>query len=543
MSSFFGLSSPPLPENEHVWTYVAGSSEREKLQDTLRSLRSETHDIPMYIDGEAVYTEQKIPIYAPHEHTHLLGHFHEGSAEHVRAAIRAALQARKEWALMDWQSRAAVFLRAAELLAGPYRMIVNARTMLGQSKNVLQAEIDASCELIDFFRYNVAFMKQIYEQQPVSSPDVWNRVEYRPLEGFVFAITPFNFTSIAANLACAPALMGNTVIWKPAYPQVYSAQIIMEVLHEAGLPKGVINLIYVDGPVAGDIVFSHPDFAGLHFTGSTTVFRKLWQQTGQNVEKYRNYPRIVGETGGKDFVIAHASAEVESLCAAIIRGAFEYQGQKCSALSRLYVPDTLWPTLRKRLSEDLEDVRVGGVENFENFMNALITKASFTKVKTYIQQAKSDPQAKIIFGGSCDDREGYFVDPTVIEVKDPKHLLLYEEIFGPVLSVYVYPEKEYEKVLTLVDHTSPYGLTGAVFARQREAIVRAEQRLRYAAGNFYINDKPTGAVVGQQPFGGGRASGTNDKAGASLNLLRWVSPRTIKETFVPPKSFSYPFMK
>ena len=543
MSSFFGFAYPPPIENEPVLSYAPGSSEREDLQSTIRMLRSEVQDIPMYIDGRAVRTTRELPIYAPHEHSHLLAHFHEGGNKHVRSAIQAALRARKSWAMMDWQARAGIFLRAAELLAGPYRMSINARTMLGQSKNVFQAEVDAACELIDFFRYNVTFMTQIYEEQPSSLPGSWNRIEYRPLEGFVFAVTPFNFTSIAANLACAPALMGNTVVWKPAYPQIYSAEVIMEVLHEAGLPKGVINLIYVDGPLAGDAIFSHPDFAGLHFTGSTTVFRRLWQQSSQNLDKYRNYPRIVGETGGKDFVVAHASAEVEGLCTAIVRGAFEYQGQKCSAVSRLYVADSLWPALRKRLCEDLENVQIGGVEDFGNFMNAVITQESFTKIKAYIQRAKDDKQAKIVFGGSCNDKKGYFVSPTVVEVQDPNHVLLCEEVFGPLLSVYVYPEREYEKVLTMVERTSPYGLTGAVFARERTAITCAEEQLRYAAGNFYINDKPTGAVVGQQPFGGARASGTNDKAGAPLNLLRWVSPRTIKETFVPPQYFGYPFMQ
>ena len=444
---------------------------------------------------------------------------------------------------MDWQERAAIFLRAAELLAGPYRVEINARTMLGQAKNAFQAEVDAACELIDFFRFNVSFMAQLYEEQPISTGGVWNRLEHRPLEGFVFAITPFNFTSIAANLACAPALMGNTVVWKPAYPQVYSAQVIMKVLHAAGLPDGVINLIYVDGPVAGEHVFSHPDFAGLHFTGSTAVFRQLWQQIGQNLGKYRSYPRIIGETGGKDFVVAHASAEVESLSAATIRGAFEYQGQKCSAISRIYVADNLWSGLKKRLLEALKKVKVGGVEDFSNFVNAVITKQSFDRIKAHILRAKEDKEANIIFGGGTDDSKGYFIEPTVIEVTNPAHVLLKEEIFGPVLTVYVYPEKDYEEVLTLVDETSSYGLTGAVFARQRAAIELALDKLRYAAGNFYINDKPTGAVVGQQPFGGARASGTNDKAGAVFNLLRWVSPRTIKENLHPPTDFGYPFMK
>ena len=543
VSSVYASSYPPVPENEPVLSYAPSTAERTNLQDTLHRLRNEVRDIPMYVGDEQIRTNQRIPLYAPHEHSHLLAHFHEGDEQHVRLAIRAALQARHQWSETSWEDRASIFLRAAELLSGPYRMQINASTMLGQSKNVFQAEVDAACEFIDFLRFNVSFMRELYEEQPISSSNTWNRVEYRPLEGFVFAITPFNFTSIAANLACAPALMGNVVIWKPAYPQIYSAQIIMEVLQAAGLPAGVINLIYVDGPVAGDLIFSHPDFAGLHFTGSTSVFRELWQKTAQNVHLYRNYPRIVGETGGKDFVVAHKSAEVEPLCTALIRGAFEYQGQKCSAASRLYVSDNLWPCLEKRLCEDIEDIRMGGVEDFGNFMNAVITQQSFNKIKAHIERLEADKSARILFGGKCEDKEGYFIEPTLVQVTDPKHWLLSEEIFGPLLAVYVYPGDEYEKVLSLVNDTSPYGLTGAVFAKEQRAIRLALDYLRYAAGNFYINDKPTGAVVGQQPFGGARASGTNDKAGSVLNLLRWVSPRTIKETFVPPQDFTYPFMK
>ena len=543
ITSVYGSSYPPSPENEPVWSYEPGTKERSDLSGLLHSLRSEVKDIPMYIGGEAIRTDQQIPIFAPHDHQHLLAHFHEGDKDHVHLAIRSALQARHLWAEMSWEDRASIFLRAAELLAGPYRLEINARTMLGQSKNVFQAEVDAACELIDFLRFNVTFMRELYEEQPISAAGFWNRVEYRPLEGFVFAITPFNFTSIAANLACAPALMGNTVVWKPAYPQIYSAEVIMKTLEEAGLPPGVINLIYVDGPVAGDIVFSHPDFAGLHFTGSTSVFRELWKKTGENVHLYRNYPRIVGETGGKDFVVAHPSADTSALSVALTRGAFEYQGQKCSAASRLYVADSIWSELEGRLLEHLEEIEMGSVEDFAKFINAVISQQSFDRIQAHLHRLSDDKHAEIIFGGRCDDSKGYFIEPTVVVVTDPKHWLLSEEIFGPVLAVYVYPEKAYEKTLTLINNTSPYGLTGAVFAQDQEAISVAMDRLRYAAGNFYINDKPTGAVVGQQPFGGARASGTNDKAGSVFNLLRWVSPRTIKETFVPPKDYIYPFMK
>ena len=541
-SSIHFATAPPF-RNEPILSYASEDVSRRILVNTLKTMQREPTDIPMYINGKEVRTGNHMQIYAPHDHKHKLGMFHEGGLKELQSAVKAALSARSTWSVMNWQARAAIFLRAAELLAGPYREKINAATMLGQSKNVYQAEIDAACELIDFLRFNVFALRRIYENQPLSSTKVWNRIEYRPLEGFVFAITPFNFTSIAANLAAAPALMGNTIVWKPAYPQIYSAQVIMEVFQKAGLPPGVINLVYVDGPIAGEYIFSHKDFAGLHFTGSTGVFKTLWQEIAKNIHTYRSYPRIVGETGGKDFLVAHSSAEPDALCTAIIRGAFEYQGQKCSALSRLYMPTTLWKTLKPKLLDQVSQIKVGDVCDFKNFVNAVITPQSYAKITHYIEQAKKDPEVSLIFGGKHENDKGYFVYPTIFETKNPQHRLLCEEIFGPVLTVFVYQEKDFEEVLTLIDQTSPYGLTGAVFAQDQVAIDRAAVRLRYAAGNFYINDKPTGAIVGQQPFGGGRASGTNDKAGADLNLLRWTSPRTIKETFLPPTDFTYPFMQ
>jgi len=532
----------PEPSNEPVLTYAPGTPEREELKKAVKLARKEERDIPMYIGGKEVRTGNKIKMSPPYDHKHVLGHFHEGDASHVEAAIKAALDAKEAWENLAWEQRASIFLKAADLLAGPYRAKINAATMLAQSKNAYQAEIDAACEFIDFLRFNAAFMQEIYMDQPESSPGIWNRLEYRPLEGFVFAITPFNFTAIAGNLPASAALMGNTVVWKPNYSQVYSAQVIMEVFKEAGLPDGVINMIYVDGPVAGDVVFNHPDFAGLHFTGSTAVFKHLWKTIGQNIDKYRSYPRVVGETGGKDFVIAHKSADPQEVAAGLIRGAFEFQGQKCSAASRAYIPSNIWEAVKKQMAADLKEISMGSPEDFSNFVNAVIDKKSFNKIAGYIDRAKKDTDVEVLFGGNYDDSVGYFIEPTVLLAKNPKYTTMCEEIFGPVLTVYVYDPEQYEETLTLVDETSPYALTGAVFSKDRYAIELATKKLRNAAGNFYINDKPTGAVVGQQPFGGARGSGTNDKAGAGINLLRWVSARTIKETLVPPKSYRYPFL-
>jgi 1-pyrroline-5-carboxylate dehydrogenase len=532
----------PKPTNEPVLSYAPGTPERVALQKELKELKSKEADIPMYIGSEEVRTGKKIRMSPPHDHKHTLGYFHEGDASHVEQAVNAALGAKKAWAEMSWEHRASIFLKAADLLAGPYRAKINAATMLGQSKNAFQAEIDAACEFIDFLKFNAAFMVELFHQQPESAPGMWNRMDYRPLEGFVFAITPFNFTSIAGNLPASPALMGNTVIWKPAYTQVYSAQVIMEVFKEAGLPDGVINLIYVDGPVAGDVIFNHKDFAGLHFTGSTGVFQQLWKTIGQNITKYRTYPRIVGETGGKDFIIAHKSANAKELATAIIRGAFEFQGQKCSAASRAYIPDNLWPDVQKYILEDLKNIKMGDVEDFGNFVNAVIDERSFNKITKYIDEAKKSPMVEVVAGGNYDKSKGWFIEPTVLLAKDPMYVTMCEELFGPVLTVYVYQSERYEEALELVDSTSPYALTGAIFSKDRYAIELAMSKLMHAAGNFYINDKPTGAVVGQQPFGGARASGTNDKAGSILNLIRWVQPRTIKETFAPPTDFRYPFL-
>jgi len=533
----------PTPVNEPIFTYKPGSAERSTLKATIAQMRNESIDVPMYIGGEEVRTGKTKKISPPHDHQHVLGYFHEGDSTHVDQAIQAALNAKEAWANLSWEHRASIFLKAAELLAGPYRAKINAATMLAQSKNPFQAEIDAACEFIDFLRFNVHFMQEIYEQQPGSAPQVWNRMEYRPLEGFVFALTPFNFTSIAGNLPSAPALMGNTVVWKPAYTQIYSANIIMQVFREAGLPDGVINLVFVDGPTAGSRIFYHRDFAGIHFTGSTGVFQNLWKTIGENIANYKSYPRIVGETGGKDFIIAHHSAHTKALAVAMVRGAFEYQGQKCSAASRVYVPHTIWEEVKGYLITDLKAIKMGSPEDFTNFFNAVIDEKSFNKIATYIDNAKKDPMAEIIAGGNYNKSKGYFIEPTVILAKDPMYITMCEEIFGPVLTVYVYNADRYEETLQLVDQTSPYALTGAVFAQDRYAIEVASKMLANAAGNFYVNDKPTGAVVGQQPFGGARGSGTNDKAGALLNLMRWVSARTIKENFVPPTDFRYPFME
>jgi len=533
----------PAIYNEPVKSYVKGSSEREELIKMIRKMKSEVIDVPMYIGGKKVLSNEKKEIHPPHDHKHILGRYNKGGSNHVKQAIQAALRAKPAWENTPWQDRAAIFLRAADLLAGPYRARMNAATMLGQSKNIYQAEIDSVAEYCGFLRFNAQFMVEIYNQQPISPALTWNRMEYRALEGFVFALTPFNFTSIAGNLPCAPALMGNTVVWKPAETQIYSAAVIMEILMEAGLPDGVINLMFVEGQVAGDVIFNHPDFAGLHFTGSTGIFRRLWQTIGNNLAIYKSYPRIVGETGGKDFVLAHPSADGEAVSVALARGAFEYQGQKCSAASRAYLPASLWPSIKKRLVEDLAGMKMGSPENFENFINAVIDEKAFDKITGYITQAKKAKGVKIVAGGGFDKSKGYFIEPTVIQVNDPNYVTMSEELFGPVLTVYVYPDEDFKKVLGLVDSTSPYALTGAVFANDRSAVNLATEKLRHAAGNFYINDKPTGAVVGQQPFGGARASGTNDKAGSVLNLYRWVSARTIKENFNPPKDYRYPFME
>ncbi|ELR69140.1 Delta-1-pyrroline-5-carboxylate dehydrogenase [Fulvivirga imtechensis AK7] len=538
-----GVYTVPLPKNEPVLSYAPGSSERANLKKALEEARSKQADIPMYIGAEEVRTGKKKPLNPPHDHQHLLGHFHEGDASHVEQAINAALGAKEAWAELAWEHRASIFLKAADLLAGPYRAKINAATMLGQSKNAFQAEIDSACELIDFLRFNAHYMVQIYQDQPESSPGVWNRLEYRPLEGFVFAITPFNFTAIAGNLPASAALMGNTVVWKPAFTQIYSAQVIMEVFKEAGLPDGVINLVYVDGPTAGGVIFNHPDFAGLHFTGSTGVFKNLWKTIGQNIDKYKTYPRIVGETGGKDFIMAHKSANAKELATAIVRGAFEYQGQKCSAASRVYVPSNLWDDVKKYIQEDLKSIKMGVTEDFSNFVNAVIDERAFDKIASYIDRVKANDMNDIVAGGNYDKSKGYFIEPTVVHSKDPQSLTMCEEIFGPVVTIYVYQAERYEETLELVNSTSPYALTGSILAKDRYAIELASKKLVNAAGNFYINDKPTGAVVGQQPFGGSRASGTNDKAGSALNLLRWVSPRTIKETFVPPVDYRYPFLQ
>ncbi len=533
----------PPASNEPVLSYAPGSPERAAVKAAIAAFKAKPTEIPMVIGGQRIKTDNKIAIHPPHELSHTLGYYYKGDSTHVHMAIEAALEAKKEWEQMPWQERAAIFLKAADLLSGPYRAKMNAATMLCQSKNIFQAEIDCVAELCDFFRFNVQFMTQLYSEQPESAPLTWNRMEYRPLEGFVFAITPFNFTSIAGNLPGAPALMGNTVVWKPAETQVFSAYVIMEVLEAAGLPPGVINLLIVDGPIAGDIIFEHPDFAGLHFTGSTRVFQHLWATIGSNITKYKSYPRIVGETGGKDFVVAHPSADVQALVTALSRGAFEYQGQKCSAASRAYIPKSLWPEVRESLLEDIRSFKMGSPEDFTNFINAVIDERAFDKISNYIAQAKKDAEVEILIGGQCDKSEGYFIEPTVVLTKDPHYRTMCEEIFGPVLTIYVYEDDKWRQTLELVDTTSPYGLTGAVFAQDRQAIIEATELLRHAAGNFYINDKPTGAIVGQQPFGGSRASGTNDKAGSIFNLIRWVSPRTIKENFDPPKDYRYPFMQ
>jgi 1-pyrroline-5-carboxylate dehydrogenase len=539
----FGDFYFPSPVNEPVLNYAPGSPERKALKEALRSMKSQKMDVPMYIGSEEVRTGELSPMRPPHEHQYVLGQFHRGNQKHVQKAISSALKAKDKWANMSWENRANIFLKAADLLATKYRAQINAATMLCQSKNVYQAEIDASCELIDFLRFNVHYLSDIYRQQPISAPGINNRVEYRPLEGFVLAVTPFNFTAIAGNLPTSAAMCGNVVVWKCADTQVYSAQLFMRILREAGLPDGVINLVYVSGPVLGEVVFSHPEFAGVHFTGSTGVFNDIWQTIGQNLNKYRSYPRIVGETGGKDFVIAHPSADVDVVVTALARGAFEYQGQKCSAASRAYLPSNISKEILRKLVEQVKTMKMGSTEDFTNFINAVIDERSFNKLESYIKAArKKDVPVRILVGGKCDKSIGYFIEPTIIETKDPQYVTMREELFGPVLTVFVYDENKFDETLKLVDQTSAFALTGAIIARDRMAIETATNKLRNAAGNFYINDKPTGAVVGQQPFGGARASGTNDKAGSFLNLYRWLSARTIKETFNPPTQFGYPFM-
>lgn len=537
-----GNFSYPLPVNEPVLNYAPGSEEKEILKATIAKLKSEVIDVPMYIGSEEVRTGKKMAIRPPHELSHTLGHFSVGENKHVQLAIDAALKAKEAWANMSWENRAGIFLKAADLIATKYRSYMNGTTMLGQSKNAYQAEIDSACEIIDFLRFNVHFLDQIYRQQPVSSAGMHNRMEYRPLEGFVLAVTPFNFTAIGGNLPTAAAMCGNVVVWKCANTQVYAAQMFMRILKEAGLPDGVINLIYVSGPTVGEVCFHHKDFAGVHFTGSTDVFNNMWETIGKNMGLYKSYPRIVGETGGKDFVMVHKSADTDIVATALLRGAFEYQGQKCSAASRAYIPSNLWKDVKKKLIAGVNSFKMGTVEDFTNFINAVIDEKSFDNIKRYIDKAKRSKDAEIVVGGECDKKEGYYVQPTVIEAKNPQFVTMCEEIFGPVLTVYVYPANAFEKTLELVDGTSAYALTGAIIATDRAAVELATKKLCNAAGNFYINDKPTGAVVGQQPFGGARASGTNDKAGSILNLYRWLSARTIKETFNPPTDYGYPFM-
>lgn len=536
------ISQVPYAVNEPVRTYEPGSADVNSLISTYKKMWKEQVEIPMIINGKEITTENTVAISSPQDHQHNLGFYYKGDMTHVDEAINTALAAREKWNNLGWEQRAAIFLKAADLVAGPYRDRLNAATMIGQSKNVHQAEIDAACEFIDFLRYNVEFMTEIYSDQPVSDSGIWNRSEYRPLEGFCFAVTPFNFTAIAGNLPTCMAMMGNVVVWKPSDKQVLSAKIIMDILTEAGLPAGVINMIFTDGKETAEKVLAHPDFAGLHFTGSTTVFQDMWKKIGNNIHQYKTYPRIVGETGGKDFIMVHPSANAEAVATGMVRGAFEYQGQKCSAASRAYIPKSLWPEVKNVMEAQLKTIKMGSPEDPSNFVNAVIDKNSFEKCKGYIERAQQSSDAKVIFGGKCDDSKGWFVAPTVIETTNPKYESVCEEIFGPILSVYVYEDINWKETLKLVDETSPYSLTGSIFSQDRYAIDEAYKALENAAGNFYINDKPTGAVVGQQPFGGARASGTNDKAGSKMNLLRWVSVRSIKETFVSPKNYKYPYL-
>ena len=531
----------PEPKNEPVLSYSKGSAERAELKAQLAAYKAMQVDIPMIIGGKEIRTGNKIAIHPPHEIKHTLGHYHKGTKEHVVMAIDAALAAREAWENTAWEHRAAVFLKAAELLAGPYRAKLNASTMLGQSKNAYQAEIDAACELIDFFKFNAYYLQTIYADQPNSSPGVWNRMEYRGLEGFILAVTPFNFTSICANLCAAPALMGNVCVWKPSNTQIYSAIVIMDLFKEAGLPDGVINLIFTDGPVTGDTCFAHPEFAGLHFTGGTGTFQRMWKTIAENMVNYRYYPRIVGETGGKDYVVAYPDANPKEVAVGLSRGAFEYQGQKCSAASRAYIPASMWEEVKKYLCEDLADMKMGTVEDFRNFINAVIDERAYDSIACYIDNAKASSEVELIAGGNHSKTEGYFIEPTVLRVNSPYYITMCEELFGPVMTIFVYEDDKFWETMDALDKASPYALTGALFAKDRQVIEKVAHRLRHTAGNFYINDKPTGAVVGQQPFGGGRASGTNDKAGSYLNLLRWTSPRTIKENLLPPTDYRYPF--
>ncbi|MEY2963263.1 MAG: hypothetical protein RL754_524 [Bacteroidota bacterium] len=537
-----GIFNVPVASNEPIYDYAPGTPEREALLASYKEQYNNHVDVPMYIGGKEVRTGNTGELTPPHDHKHIIGTYHKGEASHVEAAIEAALEAREAWANMPWEHRASIFLKAAELISGKYRYKINAATMLAQGKNCFQSEIDAVCELADFLRFNVEYMTQIYSEQPESSPGVWNRMEYRPLEGFVFALTPFNFTAIAGNLPSSAALMGNTVVWKPANSQIYSANVVMQIFREAGLPDGVINLVYVSGPVAGDVVFNHKDFAGIHFTGSTGVFQSLWKTIGNNIHNYRSYPRIVGETGGKDFVVAHPSAPSKEVSTALSRGAFEFQGQKCSAASRAYIPQSMWPAVKEELLADLATFKMGTPEDMSNFVNAVIDEKAFDKIASYIDYVKDQNDAEIIAGGNYDKSTGYFIEPTVVVTTNPKFRTMVEEIFGPVLTIYVYEDANWSEMLKLVDSTSEYALTGSIFSADRYKAIEATKALENAAGNFYINDKPTGAVVGQQPFGGARGSGTNDKAGSYLNLLRWVNARTIKETLVPPTDYRYPFL-
>lgn len=540
MNGFFNV---PKAVNDPILNYAPGSKEKKELKAALAEARSKQVDVPMYINGKEVRTGNTKEMAPPHDIHHKLGVYHAGDKTHVQQAIAAAIAARPMWSNMPWEQRAAIFLKAADLIAGPYRAKLNAATMLAQSKNAFQAEIDSACELIDFLRFNVEFMTQIYRDQPVSSEGVWNRMEYRPLEGFIFALTPFNFTAIAGNLPTSAAMMGNVIVWKPSNTQIYSANVLMEIFREAGVPDGVINLVFVSGPDTGDVIFNHADFAGIHFTGSTGVFQDIWKTIGNNIHKYKSYPRIVGETGGKDFVMVHKSANVDAVNTALVRGSFEFQGQKCSAASRAYIPSSMWEELKGKLVADLKTINVGPVEDFRNYVNAVIDEKSFDKIAGYIDAAKNDPSVEILSGGGYDKSKGYFIDPTILVAKDPKYTTMCEEIFGPVLTIYVYDDNKFEETLELVNTTSPYALTGSIIAQDRYAITVATDKLRDSAGNFYINDKPTGAVVGQQPFGGARASGTNDKAGAKANLMRWTSMRSIKETLVSPKRYEYDYLK
>ncbi len=535
-----GFFNVPDAKNEPVKSYAPGSPEREEVQAMLKELRSIEIELPMVIGGQDVFTDRKVRMAPPHDIKHTLGHYNQGDSSHVEMAIDATLEAREKWAGMSWQHRASIFLKAADLISGPYRAKINAATMLGQSKNVYQAEIEAACELADFLRFGVKAMTDIYKMQPNSAKGVWNYNEFRPLEGFVFALTPFNFTAIAGNLPAAPAMMGNVVVWKPSKTAIYSAGVVMDIFREAGVPDGVINLVYASGPVVADVVLTHTDFAGIHFTGSTEVFQNIWKTIGENIYKYKTYPRIVGETGGKDYIFTDNTVGIPELATAIIRGAYEYQGQKCSAASRAYIPKSLWPKLKKQLGEELAKVKMGPVEDFTNFVNAIIDESSFDKLKGFIDRAKEDKDAEVVFGGKCDKSEGYFIEPTVILAQKSDYITMEEELFGPVITIYLYEDEKMDETLDILDKTSIYGLTGAIWSNDRYNIEKMTKRLANTAGNFYINDKPTGAIVGQQPFGGARGSGTNDKAGTLFNMLRWISIRSIKENFVPPTSFMYP---